>query len=80
MHGEGTVGFVAVDDFSLQTLKQGEEANCDLLPLPTTTTATAITQACRAGDLKCEVRRSWKKIIKLIIPKHFIEGRLLCGR
>ena len=58
MHGDGSVGFTAVDDFSLQILEQGDEADCDLLPPPLTTTAADTTQACREGDLKCQVSRS----------------------
>ena len=61
MHGDGSVGFTAVDDFSLQILEQGDEADCELLPPPQTTTAAATTPACREGDLKCQVKQELEK-------------------
>ena len=57
MHGEGDLGFVAMDDFQLSVLDEAEIGDCPTLPTPSTTTTSLppTSSSCGGEGFQCKV-------------------------
>ena len=60
MHGEGDLGFVAMDDFKLSVVEEGGGGDCGTLPRPPTTTTSPppTSSSCGGEGFQCEVHLS----------------------